>query len=362
MLSLDFPIVNEFIEEPFTDYLGFLRDSQEMGNLACSRNYPLKLLHILTMITGNLDYTFVNQFLHASKIDRSLFPFSHNIWLGTLLLVVHLSFASIRADIDAIDSRVQWSGVPSLKLGEQWSVQDFRCGGMIEVRNDPRFNQGILPNHNWRGYALVGFEEPIWQMNSVHLKLPLEFHHESAHATMGIQETTVSAFEKIYDGQYRNVNRNVFGTGLNTQLGEKSHLNIEVRYLRYWKSRNTPEATNSLLSNGHGFSLGGTWSRPVFRKSLSDGRLSLSSFIRKEFEGEQRYSTQLYSGDTVETTYYAVLQRTYTISAMLSLDAPLKQSKQRIGVFIQALRGNAGGFQDSRENVQTIACGLTIHQ
>jgi len=304
--------------------------------------------------------------LRLSSLNSSILPKLQSLSLNTALAVLCLffqfTFAAIRADIDAIDSRVQWSGTAALKLGELWRIGGFRTGGFIEIRDDSRFNRAILPNHNWRGYALAGYDVPLWVHDSSLFELPIEFHHESAHATMGIEEPTDNAYEKIYDGTYRNVNRNAFCTGLNLRYGKRFRTTLDLRVLQYWKSRNTPEASNTKLGTGNALTAGSSWSAPLTALTPSSWRLTVSSFVRKEFSGNTRYATQLYVGDSLLTAPYAVIQNTVSLSGMLALDRALDCTVGEIGLFVQAIYGNAGGFQDSREQIKTFAGGLTIHR
>ena len=57
---------------------------------------------------------------------------------------------------NSIGSAVEYCGMLHMKAGELISVGIVDLGGFIEVRNEPRFNQGIFPNHNWRGFLSTG--------------------------------------------------------------------------------------------------------------------------------------------------------------------------------------------------------------
>jgi len=278
------------------------------------------------------------------------------------LLIAGLSTAcaaGILADIDHMDSRVEWHGVSMLKVGDQVNLGDVHVGGFIEVRNDARFNQAALPNHNWRGYANVGFTHNIPVFAHGFIGLPAEFHHESAHGTMGIQGATTEAMEMIYDGQYRNINRNAFASGLDLGWNNVVAFTLQLRGFEYVRSRNTPESPSLALAYSQGLSVGGEFRYPVQKVTLI-----ASGFFRHEFQGDRSAEVPIYYDSTgtavTKMAIYPAMQSTNTFSGLVGVGFPLPNTNRIAMFYAQVINGNPGGFIDSREQVLQFGGGLSL--
>lgn len=277
----------------------------------------------------------------------------------TWLCLAGSSFAGALADIDHVDTRVEWSGTPTLRLGDQFTIGNFVLGAFMEVRNDDRFHQEYLPNHNWRGVVRIAHEQVFARGSWGQAMVPLSFQHESAHASMGIEEPTQSAFESIYDGKYRNVNRNGFAGGVRYQLQRFFAMTIEGLYVRYLRSRNAPEAADTHLSDGHAMTWGADVQVPFGRAPVA---LCISSYFRQEFEGsEKRISSVYYDGESgpiAQKVRYAPLQATRTVAALLGIR--YLKSSHPVLLYASWAFGNQGGFMDSREEIHRVAWGIQL--
>jgi len=284
------------------------------------------------------------------KILLGLLLFSTMIWADNLALVDH------------VDSRLEWAGVPAVKVGDRVDGFGWQLGGFVEVRNDARFHQGYLPNHQWRGYAQLGYIQTIHCADSLTLLLPAGFHHESAHASMGIQESTNQAYELLYDGRYRNVNRNVFTAGL--AMHYQHHWDLQMRgdYLGYVRSRNTPEGANTALTNAQGVSAGLDVSFPLSWVGKAQWRWMIGGFFRQEFASNQMTATLVHfdepSGAQELAVNYPVFRATRTFQGSTGLSLPL--GKRKVILYAEYGFGNLGGFQDSRQEITRVAGGVML--
>ncbi len=134
--------------------------------------------------------------------------FKINIYIVTFIIInlylqnSIIAYKAPLADPDIISSGYCYNGVPNFKVSTAFNIKYFQFGGFIEVRNEKRFNQALLPNHNWRGFAFLNGIFPIVKKGS----LITGIEHESAHPTMGFHENNYYAYEKIYDNKYRKIN------------------------------------------------------------------------------------------------------------------------------------------------------------
>lgn len=299
------------------------------------------------------------------QITLCSFAFSHYIIAMNRSLMLFLAgmasigYGAVLADIDYVDTRVEWDGTPSLRLGDRLSYRNFSLGGFVEVGNEKRFHQEYLPNHNWRGVMRFAHEQVFVQGNWGSITLPLAFQHESAHGSMGVQEPTQSAFESIYDGRYRNVNRNGFSAGALYQFKGPVFLTFQGNYIRYLRSRNTPEAADTHLTDGHAMSYGAELRLPLGSRKIT---ACASTYFRQEFESsEHRVSTVYFDspdGVVSRDLNYAPLQMTRTIAALLGLR--VVTSSRPVLVYAGWTFGNQGGFVDSREETHRIAMGIAF--
>jgi len=80
-------------------------------------------------------------------------------------------------------------GSVQARVGDQLRFSRFSLRAFIEARNEQRFNQSLLPNHNWRGFVATSLYLPAISFKKHTIVLPqIGIEHESAHPTMGIKE------------------------------------------------------------------------------------------------------------------------------------------------------------------------------
>jgi hypothetical protein len=179
--------------------------------------------------------------------------------LLTLIVATAFSNDGLNANPDHFRSSlaVTSDGVPVASVAEKISLKWFSMGGLIEVRNEKRFNQELLPNHNWRGVVRTEFLLKSIQWKSLETGFVTGLYHESAHPTMGIVVETDNAYEKIYDKTYRWMVLNAanFGNRVSRSF-RPGNLTAELFYHFYFKSKNTPELSGGVLTQGHGLSGG----------------------------------------------------------------------------------------------------------
>ena len=126
-----------------------------------------------------------------------------------LLFSSHGIYAStVRADPDFISTGMEYCGVPAVKIGDNVRFGSFSLGGMVEIRNEERFNQGVFPNHNWRGFFFGSYDYQVFAGGGSSGVVTAGFEHESAHPTSGLNEPVSDPYQMIYDGTYRNINLN----------------------------------------------------------------------------------------------------------------------------------------------------------
>lgn len=282
-----------------------------------------------------------------------------NTILISILGFTLASYAEVLSEIDHIDSRLEYAGTTDLKLGDRLRIGNFSLGGFMEVRNEERFHEEYLPNHNWRGVVRFAHEQVFVKGGWGSLTIPLAFQHESAHASMGIEGPTRSAFEMIYDGNYRNVNRNGFSTGAVYQFQGPVYLILQGFYTRYLFSRNAPEAADTHLTEGNAMQFGAELRLPMGSRKLA---ACASAYYRQEFESDEtKISTIYYDSDTGPVALkvnYSPLQRTRTISALLGLR--YSWNVRPVMLYSTWTFGNQGGFVDSRAETYRVAMGIQL--
>jgi hypothetical protein len=293
----------------------------------------------------------------------TLHPLSCALCFTIILLLNLPAFAetAIKANPDYISSGISWTsaGIPSIKIGDIISFHRFLVGGMLEARNGKRFNQEILPNHNWRGIGKI--EVALYQrpLASAQVSIATNVIHESAHATMGIREPTQKAYELIYDDVYRRMMLNSAGiSGSFVHSGNQNTFSARVDYNFYFLSKNTPELAGPKLGTSHGVSLG-IENKYRTRKNAV---FYISIFDRLIFEGTSTDQGYVYTGNNSALASplltCPVIARTNTIVLKTGLSFSFGESHRETGLYGRVLYGNSYGFIDSRDTRLTTSIGV----
>lgn len=274
-----------------------------------------------------------------------------------LLSFYVLSFNSkaddaIYADPDNFRSMMKWTSdaLPMICIGENISLGRFSLGGMIEVRNEKRFNQEFFPNHNWRGIGkfqvlLFTYQIKNWQFSTLS-----DIRHESAHPTMGIVENTDKAYELIYDDVYRRMILNAvsIGNSAASTIG-KNTITFRVHYHFLFLSKNTPELTGGKLTEGHGLSFGAQWQHEL-NKSMG---IYLSLYDRYIFKSIRSTHGNVYCGNGAalqdSIVDYPIIHSVNTAAVKSGLMREFGKKGRKFGIFLEYLYGNPFGFIDSRD-------------
>ena len=292
--------------------------------------------------------------MHIRRIGRCIFLF---------VLIFAMPAGAIAesslADPDCLSSLVEYNGTPAVKLGDYYSWRTLSIGGFIAVRNEKRFNQGVLPNHAWRGFLSLSNAFRLIEREKMDMFLDLGFEHESAHPA-GALGTGDDAHEMIYDNIYRGINLNSILLRFRPHLGQDKNIRLFIDYQLYFLSRNTPELPGTDLSWSNGLSGGIGYSREIFA-SLS---AYVSVFDRIIFQGpgKSRGSVYYNQGDDVvaREVDYPLVRRINTVSVKAGVIHPLSQGGRSAGFYIRYLYGNPFGFVDSRENRHEMAIGMEL--
>jgi len=266
---------------------------------------------------------------------------------------------TVLSDPDHISTGIEFRGVPDLRLGDTFGSERFFFGGMVEIRNESRFNQGILPNHNWRGFLSINYDFSLADSGQMLILTP-GFEHESAHPTMGLNDGNDRAYDKIYDGTYRNINLNSFTLKLSSSTGSGYSLILNGGTQFYFKSRNTPELPVNDLTWTGGFSGGFELRYPVWRNA----NFFISGFDRYIFRSRKKAEGNIYydTPSAVQTRFedYPVINNTNTISAKTGFVFSGLVPERIVSVYFGILYGNSYGFVDSREKRTVFSLGIEI--
>ncbi|PKL39224.1 MAG: hypothetical protein CVV44_10200 [Spirochaetae bacterium HGW-Spirochaetae-1] len=272
------------------------------------------------------------------------------VWAGTGVL----------ADPDNPSSGIEFYGVPSAKIGEHISFWNLYLGAFLESRNEKRFSQGILPNHNWRGFASLYYGHAVLDDDVQKLSFYGGFEHESAHPTMGFYEHNDSAYEMIYDNLYRNINLNSMLLRGRFVWKKIIEMAIIFDYQFYFCSKNTPELHNTDLSQSHGLSAGFDIAYSV----SGSWRVFLSVFDRCIFRGYAERDDDIYFNDggsvVTRTVSYPVINNVNTVVVKAGMLYEWKAVGRSVGLYGKMLYGNIFGFVDSRERRLQFYCGLEL--
>jgi hypothetical protein len=270
--------------------------------------------------------------------------------------------ASLRADPDFIATGFEWRGVPDVRLGDTIKFSSFSFGGMIDIRNEERFNQDLFPNHNWRGFVFAHYEYQLFSRDNNSGSLTGGFEHESAHPTMGFIEPTDDPHQMIYDNVYRNIN-------LNSALLRYSHsykksytLNFTCDLQFYFISRNTPE----LPYTDSGFSEGISGGAEILIPVSGSSEFFVSIFDRYIFRGDTESRRDVYfseGGSVVQkNVLYPVINSVNTITMKTGITIHEAVPDGKVSLYYSILYGNISGLVDSRENRLQHAIGVEFFQ
>jgi hypothetical protein len=278
----------------------------------------------------------------------------------TLLMTVHgQSSNSLHADPDHIATGFEYRGVSDLRVGDSFSINSLSIGGMIDIRNESRFNQKILPNHNWRGFACIYYDLISFIKGDI-ASITTGLEHESAHPTMGLNEGNDSAYDKIYDGTYRNINLNSFLLRFSYRTGSGYTVEFTGELQFYFMSRNTPENPVNDLTWSEGISGGAEFRYPA----SSDFSLYFSVFDRYIFRGKEKVTAEIYydtaSGAEKRTCRYPLMNSMNTVSARAGIIFSNMFNERKLNVYCGVLYGNIYGFVDSREKRTVYSAGIEI--
>ncbi len=273
------------------------------------------------------------------------------------------SETTVKADPDFISSGLSGTtaGIPSIKIGDVIFFRYFLIGGMFEARNEARFDQEILPNHNWRGIGRIEFSLFKRPISSSQLSVRAYLSHESAHPTMGIREPSKKSFELIYDDVYRRMILNSMSISGNiTDSGSKTIFLAQANYHFYFLSKNTPELAGSKLGFSNGFSLGVEILYLVGRKTSC----YVSIYDRLILQGNATNKGYIHKGndDFLESTLvtYPIITETNTVVFKTGVSIPFNESRRAFDIYLRLLYGGIYGFVDSRDNRLMTSLGIEV--
>ena len=265
-----------------------------------------------------------------------------------------------RADPDRVSSGISWNGTTWIRVGDALRFGGLLVGGMVEVRNERRYNQGLLPNHNWRGHAVAARRLSPKLLQERGLSLTFGIEHESAHPTMGIRHEPECCWEVVYDGSFRRFLMNSLllrPAGL-WSAGPVS-LTAKADYQFYFYSKNTPELATQATGSSHG--IGGCVQG---RLPIGPAQVFVSAFDRYIFAGSRRDRGEVpFDQDTaivVREVSRPVINAMNTVSLRAGCDFELPGGNRLITLYAGFLHGNIFGFVDSREVRTVWSVGVDI--
>ncbi len=262
------------------------------------------------------------------------------------------------SDPDHISTGYEFRGVSDVRLGETFGYGNFSFGAMADIRNEKQFNSEIIPNHNWRGFLFLYFTTPLNSIltNKEKITLTCGIEHESAHPTGGLNDAAGGAYDRIYDGTYRNINMNSLMTRLS---GSYSYFTF-TGDAQFYYGRNTPELPVNKLTWSEGVSGSVEFRYPV----KGDCFFFISLFDRYIFQGGEKTSGNIYfdtdSGTIARYTEYPVINNINTVSIKTGLLFGEIIPFRNISVYCGFLYGSIYGFIDSREKRAVYSIGIEV--
>lgn len=265
-----------------------------------------------------------------------------------------------RADPDRVSSGISWNGTTWIRVGDALRFDALLVGGMVEVRNERRYNQGLLPNHNWRGHAIAAWRLSPKMLQERGLSLTLGVEHESAHPTMGIEHEPECCWEMVYDGSFR---RFLMNSLLLRPAGQWNTGPVSVAakadYQFYFYSKNTPELATQATGSSHGIGAGLQGRLPI-----GSAHMFVSAFDRYLFAGSRRDKGEMpFDQDTavvVREVSRPVINAMNTLSLRAGCDFALPGGSRLVTLYAGFLHGNIFGFVDSREVRTVWSVGVNI--
>ncbi len=300
-----------------------------------------------------------HEYSYNGRMKSVLYLFACLIIIPALLAQPTFASEFMLADPNIALTCIEYSGTPAAKIGDLFRWGNISIGGFLQSRNEERFHQGALPNHNWRGFAFLNYTYSLPAWGSFSPALIMGVEHESAHPSGGFYENNDEAYEMIYDGLYRNINMNSIRLSPMLSLFNGiAHLRLD--YQLYLFSKNTPELHDTALAHGNGLSGGFDGIFPLSQ----DYAFFISAFFRYIFTSSARRSDWIYHNHngTVVQIYeeYPVINSVHTISLKAGIIVPHIAQRRTLSLFARLLHGNPYGFIDSRENRFVIAVGVEL--
>lgn len=266
------------------------------------------------------------------------------------------------ADPDFIASQYEYSGTPAVKIGEFIRFGNLCISGFLEARNEKRFHQEALPNHNWRGFGSITYSYAFAESPACAVYAETGYEHESAHSTMGMRRSTNDAYEMIYDDQYRNINLNSVPVVFNFSYSPNSSITIRAKagYRFYFQSENSPELSNNDRTYSHGLS-GGIECICAVTAGM---QAYISLYDRYIFEGRRMSRDMVYYNENnavvARYTRYPIINDVNTIACRAGLLVAGTGWSHTINIYGRMLYGNIYGLVDSRERRLVFAAGVEI--
>ncbi len=267
----------------------------------------------------------------------------------------------IQADLNSIGSAIEFDGALQLKVGDALSMGNATIGGFVEIQNETRFDEGLLPNHRWRGVLSGTVSCVLRDHMQQKLLLFTGLEHESSHATMGIVESTEDPYEMIFDHRYRRCMLNALPLGLSYEAYDRIQRFVIRGYgAWYFLSKNTPELDEKTVGNSGGFAASALYRYQIGKRI----GLFFSVHERFLFRGPRLHKGTVYVDENGElsakTLDYPVVNRISTFSIASGVSLPLFRSRRLLSVYLRFLHGNLYGYVDSRDIRSRISVGMMV--
>jgi hypothetical protein len=277
-------------------------------------------------------------------------------------ILLHNAFSAdqITADPNFTGCSAEYSRTLQVKAGNTVSCGVLNIGGFIEARNEPRFNQGLLPNHNWRGFITGTCFYPVIQKMQVSCSLGAGVEHESSHATMGIVEPTERPYDCIYDHAYRKSVMNAVQACTRFEMFDTwNRLLLKGSLSFYFLSKNTPELPGLSTANSGGLTFNALY-RHLFTAKMG---CFVSLHERSVFQGSKKVRGEVYFYDkelNQKMVDYPIINDISAFSCCAGVSLPLFQSRHLCEIYLRYLYGHCYGYIDSREKRNVFSVGVAL--